>query len=416
VTRVAWFHPFSGAAGDMALAALLDAGADAAAVEAACRRVVPNGWSLRTSDVLRSGLRGCHVEVVVDEAHEDHGHHGHHEHDHHGHHEHRDAAGIIAAITAAGLPDRATSRAVAAFERLAVAEGRLHGIDPAHVTFHEVGAVDSIVDVVGVCVALDLLGVDVVASAPPTVGVGTIRSAHGVLPNPPPAVVEVLAGVPVVGVDVGVELTTPTGAALLATLAAGRFGAMPAMTVQTQGWGAGTKDIPGRANLLQVVLGEAVDVPVDGRLETVVEMSTTLDDVRGEVVGHVVAEALAAGALDAWSVATTMKKGRPGVVLTVLAAPPDADRLRRLVAAETGTLGIRTTTVQRWVADRRVVEVDVDGMRVRLKVGPYRAKVEHDDAVAVARETGRPLQDVVAIAERAYAVASAEASFRQSDR
>ena len=411
MTRVAWFNPFSGAAGDMALAALVDAGADLAAVEAACRRVVPDGWSIRSTEVLRAGLRGRHVDVVV---HADHEHD--HEHDHvHGHHEHRDAAGIIARIAAAGLPTRATARAIATFERLAVAEGRLHGVDPAHVTFHEVGAVDSIVDVVGVCVALDLLDVDVVASAPPTVGVGTIRSAHGVLPNPPPAVVEVLTGVPVVGVDVGVELTTPTGAALLATLAADRFGATPAMTVRTQGWGAGTKDIPGRANLLQVVVGDAVDLPADGRVETVVELATTLDDVRGELVGHVVAEALAAGALDAWSVAATMKKGRPGVVLTVLTAPADAGRLRRLVAAETGTLGIRTTTVQRWVADRRIVEVDVDGHAVRMKVGPYRAKVEHDDAVAVARATGRPLQDVVASAERAYA-ASAEASLRQSDR
>ncbi len=410
MTRIAWFNPFSGAAGDMALAALVDAGADPGAIEAACRRVVPNGWALRVSEVQRAGLRGVHVDVVV------HDHDHDHDHDHaHGHHEHRDAAGIIARIAAAGLPARAATRAIETFERLAVAEGRLHGVDPATVTFHEVGAVDSIVDVVGVCVALDLLDVDVVASAPPAVGVGTIRVAHGVLPNPPPAVVEVLAGVPVVGVDLGVELTTPTGAALLATLAADRFGAMPSMTIRTQGWGAGTKDIPGRANLLQVVVGDTVDATVDGRIETVVELATTVDDVRGELLGHVVAEALAAGALDAWSVAATMKKGRPGVVLTVLAAPADAERLRRLVAAETGTLGIRMTTVQRWVADRHSTSVEVDGHPVRVKVGPYRAKVEHDDAVAVARATGRPLQDVVALAERAYAASAAE-SLRQSER
>jgi len=403
VSRVAWFHPFSGIAGDMTLAALLDAGANLATVEAQLRQLDVGGWSLQRAEVVRGGLRGTHVRVDCP-------------HEHH----HRTCADIVAIIDAAGLPERAARRARATFEALAVAEGRLHAVPPQDVTFHEVGAVDSIVDIVGVCLALEDLGIDIVATAPVSVGTGVVRAAHGVLPNPPPAVVELLTGRPVRGVDVGLELTTPTGAALLVALAGDRFGPMPAMTITSSGYGAGTKDLEGRPNLLQVVVGETAAAGSAPATEVLL-LETTVDDVTGEVLGTLVERLLAAGALDAWLAPVTMKKGRPGHIVSALAPPAQLVAVRTVLAAETGTLGIRLRPIERWVAPRSVTEVSVDGHPIRVKVGPHRAKAEHDDVVAASIALDRPIRDVAAQAEAAYA-AGADApsglddSLRHSDR
>ena len=241
MTRLAWFHCFSGIAGDMALGALIDAGADPAEVERHCRRLPVAGWALRTDRVLRAGLAGTRATVEVEPDGQP----------------HRRAADILALIAAAELPERAARRARATFEALAAVEGRLHGLAPSEVRFHEVGAVDSIVDIVGTCVALELLDIDEVRASPVAQGTGTVRAAHGVLPNPPPAVVALLAGAgaPTYGLDIAKELTTPTGAALLAALASG-FGPLPAMSVIASGFGAGARDLDGRPNHTQVVVGE----------------------------------------------------------------------------------------------------------------------------------------------------------------
>jgi len=379
--KIAWFNPFAGIAGDMALGALVDAGAELAAIEAACRGLGYDGWALHGERVERAGIVATHVRVEVGEqAH------------------HRRAGDIIDTIRGAGLPTRAGLRAEATFALLAVAEGRLHGVAPPDVHFHEVGAIDSIIDIVGTAVALELLGIDRVTSAPVAVGIGTVKAAHGILPNPAPAVLRVLEGAPLRGVDVDMELTTPTGAALLGALAE-QFGPLPAMEVIASGYGAGTRNPPQRPNVVQLVVGTALGPSP----AAVVCLETNLDDVTPEALGFTLQLLLDAGALDVWCTPATMKKSRAGVVLSALCDAADVEALTDLLARETGTLGIRRREVERWVAPRRLVEVDLDGATVRVKLGPYGAKAEHDDVAQVARRSGRSFRSVARAAEDAAA-------------
>ena len=386
VTTVAWFHPFSGIAGDMALASLLDAGADHQAVLAMLAKL-PTPDGITVESVQRCGIGATRI-IVPDEP------------DHH----HRPYATVRALLDGAELPARVHARAAAVFERLAVAEGRIHGVDAADVEFHEVGSLDAIVDVVGTCAALEVLGIDEVRSAGVAVGTGTVRGSHGVLPNPAPAVVALLAaaGAPTHGVDMGVELTTPTGAALLAGLASG-FGPMPAMTPVAVGYGAGTRDLDGRPNVVQVVVGTAIAtgpaLVSPGQPVTLLEVN--VDDTTGEVLAHAVTTLLGAGAHDAWITPIVMKKGRPAHTVSVLADPAVAPALAALLCAETGSLGVRGSTIERWPRVRGEGVVNVDGLPVRIKVGAGRVKVEHDDAAAIAEQRGLPLREVLFRAEAA---------------
>jgi uncharacterized protein (TIGR00299 family) protein len=283
------------------------------------------------------------------------------------------------------------------FRLLAETEGRLHRRPPAAVHFHEVGGIDAIVDIVGTCAALEILGVDEVCASTVRVGTGMVRTRHGLLPNPSPAVVDLLKEAPVVGVDVTTELTTPTGAALLAGLSSG-YGPMPSMRLRCSGFGAGTKELGTLPNLVQIAVGErAAEEATSGQPLALLEAN--LDDIGGEVVAHAVEALLADGALDAWTAHVTMKKGRPGVVLSVLAHLPDALRLRDLVGHETGTLGVRISVVDRWPFARQTDEVEVEGLPVRIKRTARRVKVEYEDAARVARRTGLPLREVVSRAE-----------------
>jgi len=385
MTTVAWFHPFSGIAGDMALASLLDAGADRHAVLAALG-ALPAPEGITVEAVQRCGIGATRV-IVPDEP------------DHH----HRPYASVRALLDAAELPERVRQRAAAVFERLAIVEGKIHGVEPDDVEFHEVGSLDAIVDVVGTCAALEDLGIDEVRSAPVAVGTGTVRGSHGILPNPAPAVVALLAmaGAPSHGVDVPMELTTPTGAALLAALASG-FGPMPAMTVHAVGYGAGTRDLDGRPNVVQVVIGTAAPaVPLASPGQPVRLLEVNVDDTTGEVLAHTVNALLAAGAHDAWVTPIVMKKGRPAFTVSVLADPVLAPELAARLCAETGSLGVRGRTIERWPRAREEGVVDVDGMLVRIKIGAGRVKVEHDDAVAAARRLDLPLREVMARAEAA---------------
>lgn len=384
MTTVAWFHPFSGIAGDMALGACIDAGADVAAIEELLDRLPVDGWDLEFDTVLRGGIAATHVVVHVRETGVV-----------------RTAEHINGLITEARLPDRVRSRALAVFHRLAEVEGRLHRRPASQVHFHEVGGVDAIIDVVGTCAALESLEVDVVHAGPVATGVGMTRSAHGAIPVPAPAVIELLRGAPVANVDIPHELTTPTGAALLAALAE-RWGPMPAMTVTASGYGAGTRELDARVNAVQLVVGTLVERPsLDGDGQTLVELAVNVDDATGETLAHAVAELLAAGAADAWITPVIMKKGRPGHVVTALTDQADAGRVADVLTAETGSFGVRARAVERWPASRRFDEVDVDGHAIRIKVSPGRTKVEHDDAADVARRTGRPLREVVSLAEEA---------------
>ncbi len=380
---IAWFHCFAGIAGDMALGSLIDAGADVGEVQALLRRLPVTGWDLEVEPVLRGGLGGTKVHV----------------------HAHdttvvRTAAHIQGLVAEARLPERVGQRAAAVFEALATAEGRLHRRPPDQVHFHEVGGIDAIVDVVGTCAALELLDVDEVACSPVSVGQGMIRAAHGILPNPAPAVVELLAGVPTRGLDVPVELTTPTGAALVAALAT-EFGPLPDMKVVATGFGAGTRELPDRPNLTQVVLGERTSAPTTAG-HPVVLLEANVDDATGETLAHAVGALLDAGALDAWITPIVMKKGRPAHTVHVLADVGLAASLTAVLGRETGTLGVRGQRLERWSLPRHHERVEVDGLSVRVKVSPGRAKAEHDDAARVAAITGRALRDVAAEAERRW--------------
>jgi hypothetical protein len=300
----------------------------------------------------------------------------------------------------ASLPERVRTRALAVFEALAIAEGKVHGLLPDEVHFHEVGALDAIVDIVGSCAALESLNIDQVASGPVAVGVGSISAAHGILPNPPPAVVNLLEGIPTVSVNVDMELTTPTGAAIVKALA-DCVGPMPDMIISGSGYGAGARDLVDRANVTQVVVGTSAHVETGNeiRVETVTELSTNLDDVTGEVLGHAISQLVDAGALDAWATPIVMKKGRPAHTLSVLATPTDAPRLVDMMMSTTGTLGVRTRQIERTVAARRMVTVSVDGQHIDVKVSDFRVKAEFDHVLKAAEALGLPVAEVVTRAE-----------------
>ncbi len=323
--------------------------------------------------------------------------------DDHGHSPHRPVREILALLDAADLPKRVRQRARAVFVRLGEVEGAIHGIDPADVELHEVGALDSIVDVVGVCAALESLDIDEVWCSAIAVGHGSVRSAHGVIPNPAPATVALLAQahVPTIGLDTTLEVSTPTGVALMTTLAAG-FGPMPSMSTDAVGYGAGTADTPGRANVVQVVVGRRHESSDDDGTPVAL-LEANVDDVTGEVLAHSITQLLAAGAHDAWITPIVMKKGRPAHTISVLCDPAAVASMRTLLVHETGTLGVRSTAMRRWPQRRNETTVDVDGHAIRVKVAAHRIKVEFDDAAAAAGQLGLPVSDVLDRAARLVA-------------
>ncbi len=387
MSTVAWWNCFAGIAGNMALGALVDAGADLASIEDGLAKLELSGWEIRSEQVLRAGVAATYLDVVVEAGPET-----------------RTYTSIVAMLERADLPERARRRALEVFDRLGRAESRLHGVPLGEVHFHEVGSTDAIVDVVGTCIALELLGVDEVFSGPVAQGSGMASSAHGSLPVPAPAVSVVLAevGAPIYGTGVGMELTTPTGAALLAGLCDG-WGPVPAMNVVACGFGAGTRDLNGLPNAAQVLIGEvhAGDGPDLEGAQPLVVMEATVDDVTGEILASTISALLRRGALDAWVSPVTGKKGRPAHVLTVLSDPSNVSKLRAVITSETGTLGVRASTWRRWPSARSFVTVEVSGLPVRVKVSAQRYKAEHDDALGVAAQLGRPVRDVACEAEEA---------------
>jgi uncharacterized protein (TIGR00299 family) protein len=371
------FQPVGGAAGDMTLAALVAAGAPLSEVTRTVRGLgVP--FDLTTERVEVNGVAAFLANVTYPEE-----------------RLHRTFKDISALIEGAGLPERASLRALDAFRRLALAEGAVHGEDPEEVAFHEVGAVDSVVDVVGSCVALDLLDAGSVSCGPLPMGTGVVETAHGPLPVPGPATLEILKGSPLRWSDETRETTTPTGAALMASFTGGAFtDAAPPMTLQSVGYGAGRARLRTAPNLLRAVVGE-----LEGPAAGVELLEANIDDASGELLGAAVERLLEAGSLDAWLEPVVMKRGRGAYKTCALVPSRDRDRFVRLLMRETGTLGVRHRPVGRTVAERRLVEVELPYGSCRVKVGSldgedFIVSPEHADAARLASETGLPLPRV----------------------
>jgi uncharacterized protein (TIGR00299 family) protein len=396
VTRVAVIDPVGGLAGDMLLAALLDAGAPREALDRTIAAVAPRDVSVEVAEVDRASMRALRADVrVPTRTHE------------------RPARQLRAAvIEARRLSPSVRRRSLAILDRLIGAEARVHRVAPDDVVLHELGGDDTLVDICGTVALLDALDVDrVVCGAVPLASATgtTVGSAHGRLPVPAPATLELLVGVPVVGVDADGELVTPTGAAIVVGLAHA-WGAAPPMTLEAVGTGAGTRDPAERPNVCRVLIGQLDETAAHD--EDVVQLEANVDDMLPELVPDVLAACMDAGALDAWAEPIHMKKGRPGLLLGVLARADDQRRLAETVLRHATTLGVRIRPVARVVADRAVREVSVGGHVVRVKLGVLHGEVinvapEHDDCAAVAAATGRPVKQVWAEA-LAAAVAAAE--------
>ncbi len=377
--KTLFFECDTGISGDMTLAALIDLGADVTTIRDAIDSLGLAGVSLSVETIVKAGFRATQVKVKHPEQ-----------------HAHRGLRDITAIVDGAKrLTPRQKEIALEMFTAIAEAEAKVHGSTIERVHFHEVGAIDSIVDIVGVAVAFDLLDVDEVVCAPIPTGRGTVHIAHGQCPVPAPGTAELLKGMPLRDVPINAELTTPTGAAIVKVLA-DRFGSLPAMSIDRIGYGAGTMDLPGRANILRVFLGEAAD---DAETDTVVLLETNLDDATGEVIGYCLDQLLHAGALDAFTTPIQMKKNRPGVMVSVLAEPHQADALERILFQETGTFGIRRQLVSRSIRSRAELTVETPWGEVRGKVGWRGAgdvlfTPEYEDCARIAREHAVPLREV----------------------
>ncbi len=391
MSTAAWFHCGAGTAGDMTLASLVDAGADSLQVIDIIGGLALDDYALMFERTQRAGVGATRAIVAV------------HEHDHHEHDHHRAWRDIKKLLNDSELPTRVRDRAQKVFAVLAEVEANIHGVAIDDIEFHEVGSIDAIVDIVGVCAALEVLNIDRIFCSNIAVGHGHIKSAHGTLPNPAPAVTALAAlrGVTLVGLDDHRELATPTGVALMVALA-DSFGAMPPLTVSSVGYGAGTNDIPGRANVVKVVIGETSEQTVlSGAGQDVQLLEANVDDVSGEVIAHTIAELLNAGAHDAWATPIVMKKGRPAFTVHALCDPALTEKISALLVSETGTLGLRGSVIQRWPQTRNEKSVTVHGHTIRIKVGSGRIKVENDDAVTASRALSLPLREVLALAEQA---------------
>ena len=382
--KVLFLDLVSGASGDMLLGALLDAGADPAFVDAALRKLDLPGWELESQHVIKNGIRAAKVRVVVTDTSAS-----------------RTYKEIKTLIEVSELPEGISARALETFELLAAAEAKVHGTSVADVHLHEVGGHDAIVDVVGTVAALVDLNPEIVFASPVPTGRGWVEAAHGKLPVPAPAVVELLRGVPLLEGGDG-ELVTPTGAALLRILV-DRFGPMPEMAITSIGYGAGDRDLP-RPNVLRVMVGEMAsegqrEASAARRGSTVLEAN--IDDMTPELFPHVIETLLAAGAADAWVTPIVMKKGRPAFTLSALTTGDHLDRVRDVFFRETTTFGLRSYQVDKDELERTWVEVEVEGHPVRVKVGrrggsAISVSPEYEDAQRVAKATGLAMKEVYA--------------------
>lgn len=402
---------FSGISGDMFIAALIDLGVEAGELEQELKKLRLGGYHLRVTRGRKLNLEGVKFEVHLADNHV----HGEQTHAHPHRHE-RTFAQIRQLITESQLSDWVKQKAVAVFQRIAAAEGRIHGLPPEQVHFHEVGAVDSIIDIVGACIALERLGKPRVLAGPVVEGTGWVECAHGRFPIPAPATLAILGarGIPLSQCDEPNELVTPTGAALLAELVEA-FGPMRKLVAERIGYGLGTRDHQTRPNALRAVLGETPSgdqapkstAPRDWETDSIAVLETNLDDINAEILGDFVDKALAAGALDVFHTAIQMKKNRPGVLLTVLCAQADADRFSELLLRETSAFGVRRYAAERRKLQRELVTVQTPHGGVTVKVGRLDGKVlqaapEFESCRKLAAKAGVPLREVYDAALRAF--------------
>jgi len=378
--KIAYFDCFSGAAGDMLLGSLLDAGLSLQALQDYIDKLNLPDVKLRLQPVNKSGIAAKHFGVTFPKQ-----------------HQHRNLATITGIINAADLPKAVTDNACRIFTRLADAEARVHGIDVQQVHFHEVGAVDAIVDIVGFCVALHELGIERIHSSPLVLGRGSAPCEHGQLPVPAPATIELARGVPVAGGEEQGELTTPTGAAILTTLADG-FGPIPPMTVESVGYGAGTRDGKALPNVLRVLIGYP-SAAADADADAVSVLETQIDDMPGEQIAYLCERLLGEGALDVVQMPIYMKKARPGVLVQVLCRLGDEDRLIRTLFEHSSTFGVRRHMAVRSKLTRRWQTVQTPYGAIRVKLGFLAGTLrqvapEYDDCQKAAAEHAVPLARV----------------------
>jgi uncharacterized protein (TIGR00299 family) protein len=432
--RIAYLDCFSGISGDMFLGALVDAGVPSRVLEDTVA-ALNIGARLEIGRVNRSGITATKVDVWAgeekDRPREEHEHRHGHEHHHgkeHGH-DHADVAGMPAPPSRAGAPalhehgrglkeikeiigkaalkESAKRTAIAIFGALGAAEANIHDVDIEKIHFHEVGAVDAMVDIVCAAVGAEALGVEEIICSPLNVGGGTVNCAHGTFPVPAPATVELLKGAPVYSSGLQAELVTPTGAAIVKTLAS-RFAAFPEMKIEKTGYGAGSRDFPGHANVLRLTIGEALpELAAKTSQETVTVLEANLDDLNPQVFGYVMDRLLEAQALDVFGMSVQMKKNRPGTLLTVLCKPEDAQKLTQIIFAETTTLGVRRREEKRQVLARKWVSVPTQWGEVRMKIASMNGTVtnyapEYEDCRRIAQERRVPLKRVLNEAMEAY--------------
>ncbi len=378
MTTIAYLDCFGGLAGDMLLAALLDAGASHDVLQDAVRALGLGDVKVEVSRTERHGIAATHVEVIEGAAPAD-----------------RRAGALIEAVARADLAPQVAAAALEALDRLIRAESTIHSVTSDDLIVHEAGGSDTLIDIVGTFASLDALGVERVVCSPIPYARGMIATRHGSIPGPGPAVLALLGGALLTGVDAEEELVTPTGAAIVATVATS-FGELPPMQLGAVGYGAGSRDLPLRPNLLRIVLGteHAPLAHTDVAL-----LATSLDDLLPELVPDVVDACRAAGALDVWTALVQMKRGRPGVEITAVARPEAEQAVARALLTHTTTLGVRVAHARRYELERVFREVEVDGHRVRVKLGVLDGRVvnavpEHDDCASVAALTGRPVKQV----------------------
>ena len=389
--KIAYFDCFSGISGDMTLGALVDAGCSVDHLRESLRGLQVPGWELSSEKIWKNGMAATYVKVKTEDQ-----------------QKHRSLSTILDILQKSDLQPRVREHASAIFRKLGEAEAYVHDAPPEKVHFHEVGAIDAIVDIVGACVGFEALGIERFECSPLNVGGGTAKMAHGILPVPAPATAKLLQGAPTYSNGVQRELVTPTGAAIVATLCE-KFGPQPAMSVSAIGYGAGTADLEGQPNVMRIMVGEtvAVSARAPGIDEEIAIIESNLDDMNPQIFGHLSERAFAAGALDVFTTAVQMKKNRPGVLLSILCKVADVDKFTTLIFAETTTIGVRTHRAQRKILLRESVSVHTEYGEVRMKLSRENGRIlqaspEYDDCRKLAVERNVPLQEVMREAVRIY--------------
>ena len=380
--KVAYFDCFSGISGDMTLGALLDAGCPLELLRERLRSLPVPGWEISAEKVWKNGMAATHVRVKTEDT-----------------QTHRSLSTILGILEKSSLEQRVKERASRIFRKLGEAEGAVHDVPIEKIHFHEVGAVDAIVDIVGACIGFQELGFEKFACSALNVGGGTAKMAHGVLPVPAPATARLLVGKPTYSNGVQKELVTPTGAAIVATLCE-HFGPQPAMKVSAIGYGAGTLELENQPNVLRIMAGELAEKSNETHDGTIRVLEANLDDMNPQVFGYLLEKALAAGALDVFATPVQMKKNRPGMLVTVLCKPEDEGRFQEMLFAETTTLGVRSHLVERRALPREVVKVMTRFGEVRVKLSRSQGQVLHaspefDDCRKLAEEKNVPLHQVM---------------------